>query len=207
MNIVEPHLPAYMNLENKSINNSLHDKLQSNIYNQNLMNTQMFQKNIDISCDDHTTKENLNNVEATRFCTECNVLICDTCVLDYHMEHVDKAKVKILDFIKNSKKELETLSENNKNFILHKKFLIEIDDEKQKKIEEIKKFFSKKRIFYCNLQDKISSLQQEEIDNEKKIIEYLEEFYHDNCYKKLDNPIKKLDESKSKIYKLLIFIF
>jgi len=70
---------------------------------EDLFSTRVFMKSIDLRCDDHLLKFQ-EDVEATRFCQKCNVLCCDSCVIDYHIEHISLAKKKVEDYFLSQKK-------------------------------------------------------------------------------------------------------
>ena len=68
---------------------------------ENMFASKYFMKSIDLRCEDHVTKFQ-EDVEATRFCQKCNVICCDSCVIDYHIDHISFAKKKwmIFSFLK-----------------------------------------------------------------------------------------------------------
>ena len=48
---------------------------------QNIFSTKAFMKSVDLRCEEHLSKFQ-EDMEATRFCEKCNVLCCDSCVID-----------------------------------------------------------------------------------------------------------------------------
>ena len=161
-----------------------------------LNNTQVFMnKAVDITCEEHREKK-LGIVEATRYCCECLKIICDSCVIEYHSEHLDKAKKKIDAYFSEQKKELETLIIENKYRIEQKQYLTEIEDRKNKLSDEIKRFFSNRSATYSTLKDKIEDLNKEENELKNRILKAIEIFHKDECYTRLDYPIKQLNSSK-----------
>lgn len=164
-------------------------------YNSNLNNTQMFLKKVDISCDDHTKKYN-ESVQATRYCSDCKVLCCDSCVIDFHQEHIQNAKLKVDEYIRTQKNELVSLKDANRLNIEHRKFLTEVEDCKTNKYKSIEKFFSKRIAQYEALKNNISELIKEEEDAKNKFQIAIEVFYKEECYNRIEGPIKTLGDSK-----------
>ena len=60
---------------------------EKEIEKNDLFSTRVFMKSIDLRCEDHLSKFQ-EDMEATRFCQKCNILCCDSCVIDYHVEHI-----------------------------------------------------------------------------------------------------------------------
>ena len=67
--------------------------------NNNLFTTKFFIKSVDLQCENHLKKFQ-EEVEATRYCKKCNIICCDTCAIEYHINHISLAKQKIQDFLK-----------------------------------------------------------------------------------------------------------
>ena len=65
---------------------------------QKLFSTKVFMKSIDLRCEDHLSKFQ-EDMEATRFCEKCNILCCDSCVIDYHVDHIALAKKKSMNIL------------------------------------------------------------------------------------------------------------
>ena len=112
--------------------------------NQNIFSTRVFMKSIDLRCDDHLLKFQ-EDVEATRFCQKCNTLCCDSCVLDYHIEHIDLAKRKVEDYFLSQKNHIVEL--NNKiqesiRYKINEKEIDKIVDSQKKVIED---FFQRRK--------------------------------------------------------------
>ena len=76
-----------------------------------LFATRVFMKSIDLRCEDHLTKFQ-EDIEATRFCQKCNILVCDSCVIDYHIDHINLAKKKVDEYFIAQKNNIVDL--NNK---------------------------------------------------------------------------------------------
>lgn len=62
----------------------------------------------ELKCDDHQ-KMYFQEVQADRFCTKCNIMICNDCVLEHHSDHLKEAKNRIDDFLKRHQGETEEL--------------------------------------------------------------------------------------------------
>lgn len=182
---------------NQNNQNMVNPNYQSYMYygNSNINNTQMFMKKVDISCDDHTKKYN-ESVQATRYCSDCKVLCCDSCVIDFHQEHIQNAKLKVDDYIRIQKNDLVSLKDANRLNIEHRKFLTEIEDCKATKIKQIEKFFSKRITQYEALRSSIADLIKEEEDAKVKFQMAIEVFYKEECYNRIEGPIKTLGDSK-----------
>ena len=56
--------------------------------------------NVFLKCDDHLNRFN-QIIQATRYCSECNKACCDTCVIDFHIEHIIHAKTRIDEYLVN----------------------------------------------------------------------------------------------------------
>jgi hypothetical protein len=63
---------------------------------------------LDLQCDDHK-KMYSQDVQADRFCSKCNLVICNNCVIDYHSDHLVQAKNRIEDFLNKQKLEADEL--------------------------------------------------------------------------------------------------
>ena len=68
-------------------------KSNNNLIPNNIMSTGVFMQNIDLRCDDHINKFNLD-IQATRFCSKCKILCCDIYIIDFHNAHIF-SKIKI----------------------------------------------------------------------------------------------------------------
>ena len=92
----------------------------------NIFSTKVFMKSIDLRCEDHLTKFQ-EDVEATRFCQKCNILVCDSCVIDYHIGHIDFAKKKVDDYFLAQKNNIIELKNKVKDSTKYKINEKEID--------------------------------------------------------------------------------
>ena len=103
----------------------------------NIFTTKYFMKSIDLRCEDHLTKFQ-EDMEATRFCEKCNVICCDSCVIDYHIDHIASAKKKVEDYLLSQNNLIVNLNDKIKESIKYKINEKEIDKivDSQKKIRK-----------------------------------------------------------------------
>ena len=103
----------------------------------NLFTTKVFMKSVDLRCEDHLTKFQ-EDVEATRFCQKCNILVCDSCVIDYHIDHINFAKKKVDEYFISQKNNIIDLNNKIQDSIKYKINEKEIDKiiNSQKKLVE-----------------------------------------------------------------------
>jgi len=66
---------------------------------------------LDLMCDDHR-KMYSQDVPADRFCSKCNLVICNNCVIDYHSDHLPQAKNRIDEYLNKQKLEADDLKSN-----------------------------------------------------------------------------------------------
>jgi hypothetical protein len=172
------------------------------IYNKNvndLADTRVFmKKQVDIICQDHRNKNlpDVNVTEATRFCSKCETIICDSCVIDYHLDHVSQAKLKVDEYFSQQKNDLNEVLNSNRYYIQNEVYLDEIKRKKEEMLSKIERYFSSRDLAYENVQKKLKSLKDEEEHLKKGIILAIESFFIDECQKKLDDSTKGLKESK-----------
>ena len=145
-------------------------KSNNNLIPNNIMSTGVFMQNIDLRCDDHINKFNLD-IQATRFCSKCKMLCCDTCVIDFHNDHINFAKIKIEEYFKNAKLKIENLQSKVNNSIRFKLNNQEIDNiiNNQNKILDI--YFNGRKNKFEDLKKKIDII----IQNDNEIYEKLKE--------------------------------
>ena len=77
------------------------------IYNPNI-STVKFLSEMDLRCDDHLNRLK-QNFQADRYWSDCKSLCCDSCVIEYHYEHINSAKIKVEEYFKKQKCELEEI--------------------------------------------------------------------------------------------------
>lgn len=61
-----------------------------------------------LTCDDHKSEAN-EIVPADRFCSKCNLVICNNCVIENHSDHLKEAKNRIPNFLKEHEKQCNEL--------------------------------------------------------------------------------------------------
>ena len=91
----------------------------------------------DLKCEDHQKRFN-ENIKATRYCAICKMTCCDTCVIDFHIDHIILAKTRIDEYLLNVKSKLDNIREMINNSINSKINIQEIY-----KIELIKHLLKK----------------------------------------------------------------
>ena len=156
----------------------------------NIFSTKVFMKSIDLRCEDHLTKFQ-EDVEATRFCQKCNILVCDSCVIDYHIGHIDFAKKKVDDYFlaqKNNIIELKNKVKDSTKYKINEKEIDKIVSNQKKLVED---FFSRRAEESQIFIKKFENLQNIENEIKDSMLKSIDIFYKDECFKRLQNPIEK----------------
>ena len=176
---------------------NINQKIDSSLQN-NLFATKVFMKSIDLRCEDHLTKFQ-EDVEATRFCQKCNILVCDSCVIDFHIDHIELAKKKVDDYFIQQKNNIIDLRNKVQDSIKYKINQKEIDKviNSQKKLVE--DFFARRGEEWQLFIKKLNNLQNLETEIKNSIIKSIEIFYKDECFKRLQSPIEKNEILSKKI--------
>ena len=151
------------NFQKMIIQDSKYKPNNNNNYMEPIMNTMAFMKNIDLRCDDHLKKFN-TDIQATRFCSQCKVLCCDTCVIDFHNDHINFAKTKIEEYFRNAKLKLEDLSSKVNNSIRFRVNYEEIDKIIQNHNKILDSYFNRRKNKLEDIKKKIDMII--EYDNE-----------------------------------------
>ena len=177
-------------------------KSNNNLIPNNIMSTGVFMQNIDLRCDDHINKFNLD-IQATRFCSKCKMLCCDTCVIDFHNDHINFAKIKIEEYFKNAKLKIENLQSKVNNSIRFKLNNQEIDNiiNNQNKILDI--YFNGRKNKFEDLKKKIDIIIQNDNEIYEKLKEKISIFYKDECFIRMNQPLK---ENENLLTKIKIFL-
>ena len=177
-------------------------KSNNNLIPNNIMSTGVFMQNIDLRCDDHINKFNLD-IQATRFCSKCKMLCCDTCVIDFHNDHINFAKIKIEEYFKNAKLKIENLQYKVNNSIRFKLNNQEIDNiiNNQNKILDI--YFNGRKNKFEDLKKKIDIIIQNDNEIYEKLKEKISIFYKDECFIRMNQPLK---ENENLLTKIKIFL-
>lgn len=174
----------------------------NSVYNKNsfdLKDTRLFMnKQVDVCCEDHRNKSlpDASITEATRFCKKCESIICDSCVIDYHLDHVSEAKLKVDEYFSQQRNDLNEILSSNRTYISNEMYLEEIKRKKEEMVNKVERFFSRRGHEYENLEKKVKGLIEEEQHLKKGILLALEAFFLDDCHKKLDDSTKNLKDSK-----------
>ena len=156
----------------------------------NIFSTKVFMKSIDLRCEDHLTKFQ-EDVEATRYCQKCNILVCDSCVIDYHIAHIDFAKKKVDDYFlaqKNNIIELKNKVKDSTKYKINEKEIDKIVSNQKKLVED---FFSRRAEESQIFIKKFENLQNIENEIKDSMLKSIDIFYKDECFKRLQNPIEK----------------
>ena len=169
---------------------------------EDIFSTRVFMKSIDLRCDDHLLKFQ-EDVEATRFCQKCNVLCCDSCVIDYHIEHISLAKKKVEDYFLSQKNHIVDLNNKIQDSIKYKINEKEIDKivVSQKKI--IEDFFIRRKEEIELSKKKLENVLNFEKEIKDKMIKAIETFYKDECFKRLKIPIENNEALGNKIERFI----
>jgi len=170
--------------------------------NNDLFSTRVFMKSIDLRCEDHLTKFQ-EDMEATRFCQKCNVLCCDSCVIDYHVEHIALAKKKVEDYFISQKNHIVELNNKIQESIKYKINEKEIDKivDSQKKI--IEDFFLRRKEEIEVSKKKLENVLNFEKELKEKMLKAIETFYKDECFKRLKVPIENNERLGNKIERFI----
>jgi len=133
-------------------------------------------------------------VQAARYCTECKALCCDSCVIEYHFTHIDSAKIRIEDYIKKQKNELDELKAAINTSVKHKTVLNELLISQDSHLNNIDLYFLKRKSNLEIIKSKIELLITDEIELCAKMKDNLQNFYKEECYRRLEAPMKNLEE-------------
>ena len=163
-------------------------------YNNNnmpgIMSTGLFMKNIDLRCDDHLKKFN-TDIQATRFCSQCKVLCCDTCVIDFHNDHINFAKTKIEEYFRNAKLKLEDLSSKVNNSIRFRVNYEEIDKIIQNHQKVLESYFNRRKNKLEDIKKKIDMIIEYDNEIHNTLTENIKIFYKDECSEKMNQPLEE----------------
>ena len=156
--------------------------------NINFQATQNYNKIKDdiILCQDDLKKN--NQKEANKYCSFCNIFVCNQCVIDFHDNHIKDAKISVSEFIFKKDNEIieitdklnQSLKSNNfekmKKGILEKSTMI-ISQQKNENINKIKNLIKNLEEMIILEQKSNTNLIKEVIDfSEKSILNKMKEF-------------------------------
>ena len=167
-----------------------------------LFQTKIFMKSIDLRCEDHLTKYQ-EDMEATRFCQKCNVLVCDSCVIDFHIDHINSAKKKVDEYFiaqKNNIVELNSKIQDSIKYKINEKEIDKIINSQKKLVED---YFSRKGEETEIILKKFQNLKNQETEIKDTILKAIEIFYKDECYKRLQKPIESNEILGKKIERFI----
>ena len=168
----------------------------------NVMSTKKFMAEIDLRCDDHVYKYK-EDVQATRYCTDCKCLCCDSCVIEFHNSHINAAKTKIEDYFRKQRLELEDLRSKINSSIKYKVNISEINNIIDNHEKVLSSFFSRRKAFFDEIKMKIDSIAKDEEEVHNQMRETIQIFYREECFKRLDNPLK---ENENLLKRIQLFL-
>ena len=180
----------------------IYKKDEESLEDNNLLSTRVFLKSIDLRCEDHLQKFQ-QDVEATRYCKKCQISCCDSCVIDYHISHIEDAKIKVDDYFISQKNLLQELNSklNNSSKIKINENEINKIVTSQKKI--VTDFFSRRKDELDKIKKKINNMLTNENELKEKMTTAIEIFYKDECHKRLNVPIEENSRLEKKMQKFL----
>lgn len=190
-----PNIPDSRNVRQSGLYLNLNNMENNSVYNPS-MSTYRFLQEIDIRCDDHLTKFK-EDFQATRYCSECKSLICDICVIDFHHEHFKSARTRIDEYFRSQKNKLENLKAKVSSSIKHKTLLNDLLVTQDSYIKNVDVFFLKRKANLESIRSKVDVLITDEIELNHKMQENIKNFYNNECYRRIDKPLKDLEECKS----------
>ena len=156
----------------------------------NVYTTQKFMESVDLRCEDHLTQYNMD-VPAKRYCSLCKCLCCDSCVIEFHHDHIDSARIKIDDYFHKKKLELEELKSSIDNQLKLKVNESEIDKIIEMHNKTIGSYFNRRMNTLEEMKTKIEQLIKEENNTKTKMKQCVEAFYKDEGYKRLKTPLEQ----------------
>lgn len=168
-------------------------------------NTQS-QKPGEIACEDHKERREYQineSAEAIRFCAICNRLICDSCAVDFHSDHIAIAKTKIEDYCKSKIDGIEDMKAELNLQTENQKYPKEVDERKEALIKTVKAAFSTKRRQVEILIKSLQAVDKEFEILESNMIRNIENFFNEDCNKRISRHNNSITESKNP----LLFIF
>ena len=146
--------------------------------------------NVFLKCDDHLNRFN-QIIQATRYCSECNKACCDTCVIDFHIEHIIHAKTRIDEYLVNVKSTLDNLKFLINNSITSKINIQDIYKTINVYEKKFESYFTIRKTYLENLKNKIDKIIKNEDKLCKNIMDKISNFYKDEYSKSMDAPLKK----------------
>ena len=144
----------------------------------------------DLKCDEHQNRFN-QIVQATRYCTKCNMTCCDTCIIDFHLDHIILAKTRIDEYLSNVKLTLDNLKYLINNSITPKVNIQEIYKEINLYEQKCESYFTIRKTYLENLKNKIDMILKNEDKLCKNIIERISYLYKDEYSKIMVDPLKQ----------------
>ena len=166
------------------------------------MSTMRFISEMDLRCDDHLTRFK-EDIKADRYCSECRILCCDACVIDFHIEHINSAKIRVEEYFKKQKNEMEELRSKINSAIKHKTIFSEFNLTMEILEKNISTYFLARQNYLEHLKIQIETLICEENDLCNKMKESLHVFYKDEALRRMEKPLKDLDNINNRLQAFL----
>ena len=156
----------YKKHEDFNRENSTHREKRNSMGANELLN---YTDNSKAFCEDHLLKHS-EEYHAERYCSRCKIPICSACIIDYHSTHIELAKIKIVDFIFDKRKEVVSLKSNLFSSKDQKNFISPILEILNKQNTEMEKYLELRKIQIEELKNNIDKiyLYEEKIIQEFK---------------------------------------
>jgi hypothetical protein len=172
-------------------------KPNDSVYDMSRFNESMMIKDSgsDLQCDDHKSQFN-EMVLADRYCSRCNLVICNNCVIDNHSDHLKEAKHRIATFLNEHKKECDELN----NRVSECMNLAKSKDLKGQALMQegaINGIFDKRMGFLHNFKSQIDNLMVEENNLRQLAIDNLKSQMNNDLVNKISNRIYEIEDCKS----------
>lgn len=176
--------------------NNNYNPYAQNIGVSSIGDTKVFMNKVDISCEDHKKHYDITNIDAVRFCSKCKILCCSDCVIEFHNEHIQDAKSKIEEYFSQQKNELESIKSANNANLHHKRHLEDVLEAKNELERRIDGYTESKIAKIKALKTELDICEREINSTRDKIKENVDKFYTIECYKRLERPLKNLENGK-----------
>lgn len=155
-----------------------------------------------IMCEDHMKNLNEDLEEADRYCLQCKYPLCSFCVVEFHSSHVHMAKIKLIDFLKEKKKEVEDLRMHIFSNNDHKKIVANICDHIENYDKVLEEGLCKRRIQLNEIKETIDKIIMIEGRLVEEIKEKTKSAYQEMYNEKLKKYIDKSNENSLQIINL-----
>ena len=155
-----------------------------------------------IMCEDHINKLKEDSEAADRYCLQCKYPLCSFCVVEFHSSHVNQAKLKLGDFLKEKKKEVEDLRMHIFSNNDHKKIVAHIYDHIENYNEKLEEIYNKRKSQLNEVKETIDKIIMIEGRLVEEIKEKTKGAYQDMYNDKLKKYIDKSNQNSLEIINL-----